>query len=88
MGDGPKISQMMQDRLNALKTKLYDQGNKQGHQDTVKTLFKVLENLNLKPTDMKVRSLPKTNKSVQDKILAHDDACAFLQLVNFDFSGE
>ena len=37
---------------------------------------------------MKVRTLPKTNKSVQEKILAHDDACAFLRLVNFDFSGE
>lgn len=47
-----------------------------------------MENLQLKPTDMKVRSLPKANKSVQEKILAHDDACAFLQLVNFEFSGE
>lgn len=42
----------------------------------------------MKPTDMKVRSLPKTNKSVQEKILAHDDACAFLQLVGFDFSSD
>jgi hypothetical protein len=48
----------------------------------------VLENLQLKPDDVKVRSLPKTNKSVQEKILAHDDACAFLQLAGFDFSGE
>lgn len=37
---------------------------------------------------MKVRTLPKTNKSVQEKILAHDDACAFLRIINFDFSGE
>ena len=71
-----------------LKNKLYDQGNKSAHQDSVKTLFKILENLQLKPNEMKVRSLPKTNKSVQDKILAHDDACAFLQLINFDFSGD
>lgn len=61
---GPNISSMMAARLNGLKAKLYDQGNKQAHQDCVKTLFKILENLQLKPTDMKVRSLPKTNKSV------------------------
>lgn len=41
----------------------------------------------MKPTEMKVRQLPKENKSVQEKILAHDDACAFLRLIGFDFSG-
>lgn len=54
----------MGERLMMLKSKVYDKGNKQAHQDSVKTLFKVLENLQLKPNDMKVRSLPKTNKSV------------------------
>ena len=71
-----------------MKSKLYDKGNKQGHQDSVKTLFKILENLQLKPTEMKVRSLPKPNKAIQEKILAHDDACAFLRMIGFDFSGE
>lgn len=85
---GFDVVQKLAERLTALKSKVYDKGNKQAHQDTVKTLFKVLENLQLKPTDMKVRSLPKTNKSVQEKILSHDDACAFLQLINFDFTGE
>ena len=32
-------------------------------------MFKVLENIISKPGDPKVRSLPKTNKSVQQKIL-------------------
>ena len=44
----------------------------------------MLENLQKKPYDIKVRSLPKSNKAVKDKILAYDDACAFLQLVDFD----
>ena len=87
-GGSQNLAEMMKGRLNALKGKLYDQGFKAAHQESVKTLFKVLENLQLKPTDMKVRTLPKTNKAVQEKILAHDDACAFLQLVSFDFGGD
>ena len=85
---GADMPNLMSERLNMLKKNLYDKGNQQGHKDTVKTLFKVLENLQLKPNDMKVRSLPKTNKSVQEKILSHDEACAFLRLVGFDFSGD
>jgi len=49
-------------------------------------MFKVLENLLSKPDDMKVRSLPKTNKSVQEKILAHAGAVKFLETAGFDFS--
>ena len=36
----------------------------QSHKDSVNTLHKVIENLILKPMDVKVRSLPKTNKGV------------------------
>jgi len=50
-------------------------------------LLKVVENLKMKPTDTKVRSLPKSNKSVNDKILSHKYAIKFLELVGFDFSG-
>jgi len=53
-----------------MKINVYDKDMKQQHQDTIKTLHKVLDNLILKPTDVKVRSLPVTNKSVQTKILA------------------
>ena len=49
-------------------------------------MFKVLENLLNKPDDIKVRSLPKTNKSVQEKILAHAPAVKFLETCGFDFS--
>ena len=35
--------------------------------------------------DVKVRSLPKTNKGVQNKILAHPDAVEFLKHAGFDF---
>lgn len=64
MPTGLDTQAKMGERLMMLKSKVYDKGNKQGHQDSVKTLFKVLENLQVKPNDMKVRSLPKTNKSV------------------------
>ena len=40
----------------------------------------------IKPADPKVRSLPKTNKSVQAKILAYPQAVAFLEAVDFNFS--
>ena len=49
-------------------------------------MFKILENLLNKPDDMKVRSLPKTNKAVQEKILAHPPAVKFLETAGFDFS--
>lgn len=49
-------------------------------------MFKVLENLLNKPDDIKVRSLPKTNKSVQEKVLAHKPAIKFLETAGFDFS--
>lgn len=57
----------------------------QGHKDSVNTLHKVIENLILKPMDVKVRSLPKTNKGVQNKILAHPGAVEFLKCAGFDF---
>jgi hypothetical protein len=49
--------------------------------------LKIVENLKMKPTDTKVRSLPKSNKSVNEKILAHKYAVKFLELVGFDFQG-
>lgn len=49
-------------------------------------MFKVLENLLNKPDDIKVRSLPKTNKAVQEKILAHPPAVKFLETAGFDFT--
>jgi len=54
----------------------------------VRTLYKVIENLNINPNDPKVRSLPKTNKSVQQKIMAHPFAVEFLVKVGFDVSNE
>lgn len=59
----------------------------QSHKDSVNTLHKVIENLILKPMDVKVRSLPKTNKGVQNKILAHKGAVQFLECAGFDFGG-
>ena len=50
--------------LDQLKANVYDNDMKQQHQDCVKTLFKILENLILKQDDPKERSLPKANKSV------------------------
>ena len=47
-----------------MKSDLYEKGDKQAHQDSVKTLFKIIENLILKPTEPKVRSMPKANKMV------------------------
>ena len=72
--------------LDELKKILYDSGDKQAHQDTVKTLFKILENLILKENDIKVRMLPKTNKSVQQKILAFPQAIKYLETAGFNFS--
>ena len=39
----------------------------------------------MKPDDPKVRSLPKTNKSVQQKILNHIPAVKFLENAGFSF---
>jgi predicted transcriptional regulator len=72
--------------LDELKKILYDNGEKQAHQDTVKTLFKILENLIFKENDIKVRMLPKTNKSVQQKILAFPQAIKYLETAGFNFS--
>jgi hypothetical protein len=47
-----------------MKKAVWDKGHEKEHQETVKTLFKVFENLILKPDDVKVRSLPLANKSV------------------------
>ena len=74
--------------LESMKEALFDQGFKAKHQDTVKTLFKVLENVVLKPEDPKVRSLPKSNKSVQQKILDVPTAVQFLQITGFNFNGD
>lgn len=52
----------------------------------MKTMFKVIENLLASPDDEKVRRLPKTNKAVQAKILAHNAAVKFLETAGFDFS--
>lgn len=60
--------------LDQLKANVYDNDMKQQHQDCVKTLFKILENLILKQDDPKVRSLPKANKAVQTKVLAYPQA--------------
>jgi hypothetical protein len=56
------------------------------HQASVKTLHKVIENIAINPTEDKFLMLPKTNKGVQEKILAHPEAVSFLQLVGFDFA--
>ena len=56
------------------------------HQASVKTLHKVIENIAVNPTEDKYLVLPKTNKGVQEKILAHPEALSFLQLVGFDFA--
>lgn len=56
------------------------------HQASVKTLHKVIENIAVNPTEEKYQVLPKTNKGVQEKILAHPEAVNFLQLVGFDFA--
>lgn len=61
-----------------MKENIYEKGNKQVHQDSVKTLFKVLDNILSKPNDPKVKTLPKTNKSVQQKILEVPHALEFL----------
>ena len=71
----------MKDALNKIK----NEADNQGHKDSVNTLHKVIENLILKPMDNKVRSLPKTNKGVQNKILAHPGAVEFLKNAGFDF---
>ena len=59
---------------------------KAAHQASVKTLHKVIENIAVNPDEDKYLVLPKTNKGVQEKILAHHEAVSFLQLVGFDFS--
>ena len=74
--------------LGDLKKELWDKGNKQAHQDAIKTMFKVIENLIVSPTDPKVRKLPKTNKAVQSKLLAHQFAVEYLTKCGFDFMVE
>ena len=71
-----------------LKKKLFDKGNRQAQYDVMQTLLKILDNLQKKPDDMKVRTLSKQKAAVKEKILAHDEVCEFLKLINFDFSGE
>eukprot|EP00347_Sterkiella_histriomuscorum_P021028 403335539 len=56
------------------------------HRDTIQTLLKIVANLITKPLDPAVRRLNKTNATVQKKILNHQYACQFLQLVGFDFN--
>lgn len=71
-----------------MKIKVYDQGRKQDHQESVKTLFKILENIVAKPNDLKVRQLPKGNKSVQAKIVEIPHALEFLELAGFSHDHE
>jgi hypothetical protein len=54
----------------------------------VKTLFKVMENIINKKDDPKVRSLPKTNKAVQSKIVEVPHALEFLNVAGFSTSGD
>ena len=61
------------------------EGKKQ-HQDSVKTLHKVIENIAVNPGEDKYTNLPKGNKGVQEKILAHREAVSFLERAGFDFS--
>ena len=56
------------------------------HKDSVKTMFKVIDNLLANPNEGKFRSLPKTNKAIQNKILAFKWIVKFLELVSFDFN--
>lgn len=71
-----------------MKIKVYDQGRKQDHQESVKTLYKVLDNIVAKPLDPKVRQLPMANKSVQSKIVEVPHALEFLKLAGFKTDGE
>lgn len=55
----------MKQKLIMLKKNIYDKGYREKHISVVKTLLKILENLQSKPDDMTVRYLPKTNKSIK-----------------------
>lgn len=69
-----------------MKTEVYDVGKKDEHKDSVKTMFKILDNLLQNPSEGKYRSLPKTNKAIQNKILLFKWIVKFLELVGFNFS--
>jgi hypothetical protein len=48
-------------------------------------MFKVIDNLLQNPNEGKFRSLPKTNKAIQNKILAFKWIVKFLELTSFNF---
>ena len=51
-------------------------------------MFKIIDNLLQNPNEDKYRSLPKTNKAIQTKILAYKWVVKYLELVGFNFEGE
>ena len=48
-------------------------------------MFKIIDNLLQNPNEGKYRTLPKTNKAIQNKILAYKWIVKFLELVSFNF---
>ena len=78
----PKFREHLKSLSKALDT------DKKKHQESIKTLHKVLENVAINPHNEKFRMLPKGNKGVQEKILAHKDAVAFIELVGFKIGDE
>jgi len=49
-------------------------------------MFKIIDNLLQNPNEGKFRTLPKTNKAIQNKIMAFKWLVKFLELVSFNFS--
>jgi len=49
-------------------------------------MFKIIDNLLQNPNEGKFRTLPKTNKAIQNKIMAFKWIVKFLELVSFNFS--
>ena len=75
--------------LDGLKKRFEESGgDMKTHKSVVQTLFKILDNIVFKFDDPKVRTLQKKNNTVQNKILAYPEACQFMQVAGFDFSGE
>lgn len=73
--EDPKPEDLLPKFRSQLKNLAKSLGDdKKKHNDSVKTLHKVLENIALHPAEEKYRQLPKGNKGVQEKILAHTDA--------------
>ena len=51
-------------------------------------MFKIINNLLQNPNEEKFRSLPKTNKSIQNKILAFKWIVKYLEAVGFNFEDQ